>query len=122
MADGDLFFLSKNITLDGAKYLEVLEQHMLPIWDNHQYQDFLHDGAHAHKSKLVKMLQEYREIQIWEWPGNFPYLNPIENTWNFIKNNAQEDQPASITDLNKMLTELWVHMNLFILLNCHNPC
>ena len=68
------------------------------------------------------MLQEDREIQIWQWTGKFPYLNLIENAWNFIKNNAQEKQPASITDLNKMLTDLWVHMNLFILLNWHNPC
>ena len=92
---------------------------MLPIWDIHQCHNFLHD---AHKSKLVKMLQEDREIRIWEWPGNFPYLKPIENAWNFIKNNAQEKQPASITDLDEMLADLWVHMNLFIFFYCHNPC
>ena len=95
---------------------------MLPIWDIHQCHDFLHEGAPTRKSKLVKMLQDDREIQILEWPGNFPYLNLIENACNFIKNNAQEKPPASITDLNEMLTDLWVHINLFILLNCHNPC
>ena len=102
-ADGDILFLSKNITLDGVNYLEVLEQYMLPIWDIHQCHNFLYDGAPDRKSNLVK---EYREIRIWEWPGKFPYLNPIENAWNFIKNNAQEKQPASFTDLNEMLTEL----------------
>ena len=61
-------------------------------------------------------------MRIWEWPGNFPYLNLIEIAWNFIKNNTQEKQSASITDLNEMLTDLWVHMNLFILLNWLNPC
>ena len=25
-------------------------------------------------------------MEIWEWSGNFPYLNLIENAWNFIKN------------------------------------
>ena len=65
------------------------------------------------KSKLVKMLQEDKEIRIWEWPINFPYLNLIENVWNFIRNNAQEKQPASITDLNEMLTDLWVHYEPF---------
>ena len=77
-ADG-IFSSSKNITLDGVNYFKVLEQHMLNIWD------ILHDGAPARKSKRVKMLQEDREILIWEWPGNFPYLNLIENAWNFIK-------------------------------------
>ena len=86
---------------------------MLPIWDIHQCHDFLHDGAPPCKSKLVKMLQEDREIRIWGWPGNFPYLNLIENAWKFIKNNAQEKQPASITDLNEILTDLWVHTKPF---------
>ena len=30
-----------------------------------------------------------------------------------MKSNAQEKQPTSITDLNEMLTDLWVHMNLY---------
>ena len=76
---------------------------MFPIWDIHQCHDFLHEGAPPRKSKLVKMFQDAREIRIWECPANFPYLNLIENACNFIKNNAQEKQPASITHLNEML-------------------
>ena len=52
------------------------------------------------------------DIPIWEWPGNSLYLNSIENVWNYIKYNAQEKHPTRITDLNKMLTDLWVHINL----------
>ena len=74
-----LFFLPKNITLAGANYFEVLEHLMLPIWDNHQYHHFMHDGAAAHKSKHVKRFLEDREIPIWEWPCKSSYLNPIEN-------------------------------------------
>ena len=43
-----LFFLSKNITLAGANYFEVPEQHMLSIWDFHQCHHFKHDGAPVH--------------------------------------------------------------------------
>ena len=49
-----IFFLCKNITLTGANYLEVLEQHMLPIWDIHKCHPFMHDGAPVRTSKLVK--------------------------------------------------------------------
>ena len=70
-----LFFLPKTITLVGANYLKVLEQHMLHIWDIHQCHYFMHDGAPARESKLVKSFLEDREIPIWEWPGNSPYLN-----------------------------------------------
>ena len=85
---------------------------MLPIWDFHQCHHFKHDGAPARKSKLVKRFLEDREILILELAGNSPYSNPIENAWNLIKNNTQEKQPTSTTDLNEMLTDLWVHMNL----------
>ena len=82
--------LALAITLTGANDLEVLEQHMLPISDFHQCHHFKHDGAPARKSKLMKRFPEEGKIQIWEWLGNSPYLNPIENAWNHIKNNAQE--------------------------------
>ena len=94
-----LLFLPKNIAFAGANYLEVLEQHMLSIWDIHQCRHFIHDGAPAHMSKFVKRLLEDREIPCWQWPGNSPYLNLIENAWYRMKNNAQEKQPTSITDL-----------------------
>ena len=76
--------------MDGDSNLEILEQHMLPIWDIHHCHEFLHEGAPPRKSKLEKMLQDDREIRIWKWPGNFPYLNLIENACNFIKRNAKE--------------------------------
>ena len=72
-----IFFLHKNITLAGANYLEVLEQHMLPIWDIHQCHHFMLDSVHARKSKLVKMFLEDREIKIWKWPGNSPNLTRL---------------------------------------------
>ena len=72
----------------------------------------MHDGSTFRKSILVKRVLEDREIPICECQGNSPYLNSIENTWNLIKNNAQENQPINITYLNEMLTDLWIHMNL----------
>ena len=52
---------------------------MLSMWDIHQCHHFMHDGAPIRKSRLVKRFLEDREIPIWEWPGNSPYLTPIEN-------------------------------------------
>ena len=58
----DLFLLPKSTTLAGPNYLEVLEQHMLPIWDIHQCHHFMHDSAPARMSNLVKKFLEDREI------------------------------------------------------------
>ena len=68
--------------------------------------------APAHKSKLVKKFLVNMKIPILEWPGNSPYLNPIENAWNCMKNKVQEKQPTSIPDLKEILTDLLVHIDI----------
>ena len=109
---GGLYFLPKNVTMRGANYLEVLEQHMVPFWHIHQCHHFMHDGAPAHRTKVVQKFLRDANIAVLEWPGNSPDLNPIENAWNVMKNKVQEKQPSSIPDLKAMLTDLWVHMDL----------
>ena len=57
---GDLYLLFKN------NYFDVLEHQILPFWDIHQYHHFMHDGAPAPNSKLVKKFLESKKIQ---WSG-----------------------------------------------------
>ncbi len=109
---GGLYFLPKNVTMRGANYLEVLQQHLLPFWHIHQCHHFMHDGAPAHRTKIVKKWLQDQHIPALEWPGNSPDLNPIENAWNVMKNKIQEQQPSSIPDLKKKLLDLWVHMDI----------
>ena len=44
---GGLYFLPKNVTKRGSNYLQVLQNHLQPT-------HFMHDGAPAHRTKLVK--------------------------------------------------------------------
>ena len=65
-----------------SNYIEVLKEH---LWGIHQCEHFMHDGAPAHKSKIVKQFLEDHSITILEWHGNSPDFNPIENAWIFLK-------------------------------------
>ena len=70
----------------GAK---ELKEHLLTFWKIHQCDHFTHDGAPAHKSKIVTKFLNSHNIHVLEWPGNSPNLNPIENAWNFLKDKIQ---------------------------------
>ena len=105
---GGLYFLPKNVTMRGTNYLEVLKQHMLPFWEIHRCEFFMHDGAPAHRSQLVKRFFNDNNISVLEWPGNFLDLNPIENAWNLMKSKVQETASGSIKDLIESLKKIWV--------------
>ena len=98
---GGLYFLPKNVTMKGSNYLEVLKEHMLPFWRIHESNHFMHDGAPAHKTKIVSKWLESLHIKIIDWPGNSPDLNPIENIWNVMKNRVQEAQPSRLNSFRK---------------------
>ncbi|KAG7175342.1 Transposable element Tcb2 transposase-like 1 [Homarus americanus] len=73
---GGLYFHPKNVTMKGTNYIEVLRDHMLPFWPIHHCHHFMHDGAPAHKSKIVTKFLSDNEIVVLEWPGNSPRLKP----------------------------------------------
>ena len=50
-------------------------------------------------SKLVWEYLWKSNVKVFDWPGNCPYLNPIENLWSYIKNKVAEKQPFSAREL-----------------------
>ena len=68
----------------------------------------MQDGAPCHRSKVAKNFLNDNNIQLFEWPGNSPDLNPIENLWTLMKNKVSEKQPTSGAELVKVIKEAWV--------------
>ena len=103
-----LHFLPKNTTLNSDKYIDILENHLLPFMEIRQCEIFQQDSAPAPTSRRVKNWFADHDIPLLDWPGNSPDLNPIENMWMILKRRISERNCASIEELKRILTNIWV--------------
>ena len=61
--------------------VKVLKEHTLNFFHIHGSEVFMHDSAPCYKAKKVTRFLEQQQINVLEWPGNSPDLNPIKNCW-----------------------------------------
>jgi transposase len=94
----------------------VPEDHLLPFMAIHRSKHFLHDSAPCHASKRIKDFLKDKPFEVIDWLGNLPDLNPIEHTWNFMKNKLRTQDISSIPKLKEAIPKLkeailklWTH-------------
>src|SRR6218665_789102 len=52
-------------------------------------------------------------ITILKWPGNSPYLNPIENVWAIIKQKPSKRDCTTTTKMIEAILATWFHVAEF---------
>ena len=76
-------------TIDSVKYLDVLENKLLPSVGllGHKRNEFIFqdDSAPIHRAKKVQEWKQLNRIDSLPWVGNSPDLNLIENLWKLLK-------------------------------------
>ena len=93
--------------MNGERYINVLEDHLLPMYAIHQCEIFMQDSAPCHKSKKVMKWLEEHDIRVLDWPGNSPDLNPIENRLNIMKGKLNGCNTSSVPRLKEEIKKLW---------------
>ena len=102
-----LFFLPPKSTMNGQKYLELLQAKLKFHMQVHNCEIFMQDGAPCHRCKIVTDFLKRNKIKKLDWPGNSPDLNPIENLWMILKDKVAEKQPTSLENLKSAIREVW---------------
>ena len=110
--------LPKNIKVNQERYLELLADHLEDCFDSCQSKIFQHDGAPAHKSKLVLDWLDFVGVDyVKDWPGNSPDLNPIKNLWAMMKARLLGRNTSSIPKLIAKLQDIWANLPYNLLQN-----
>ena len=63
----------------------------------------MHDCHHARK--VTDWLQ-FKNIQLFEWPGNSPDGNPIENLWLLMQDRVAAMQPTLVDHMQQCIEEV----------------
>ena len=87
-------------------YLQVLEDNMLDFYNIHGSELFMHDSAPCHKARKVTRYLKQKQMNILEWPGNSPDLNPIENCWHKMKKTMSKKKTTNLGTLKEELKKV----------------
>ncbi len=97
-------------TINAERYIQVLEQHMLPS-RRRLFQGrpciFQHDNARPHTASITTSWLRRRRIQVLKWPACSPDLSPIENIWRIIKRKMRQRRPKTVEQLEACIRQEW---------------
>ena len=99
-------------TMNGAKYISMLNSRLLPQIRNWFEQEpciFQQDSAPCHTAKAVYAWFKTNKIKVLKWPRNSPDMNPIESMWNQLKDEIHNVPITTKVQLIERLIQVWFH-------------
>ena len=97
-------------TINAERYIQVLEQHMLPSKQRLFHGRpclFQQDNAKPHSARVTTAWLRSKRVQVLDWPACSPDLSPIENVWSIMKRKIQQWRPRTVEQLKLYIKQEW---------------
>ena len=98
--------------MNSDKYKAILETHLLPSMTR-DFPDgdgfFQQDNAPCHTSRKMLLFFEESGLEVLDWPGNSPDINPIENLWAILKQRLLKEDCTTMAKLITAVIRTWYH-------------
>lgn len=108
-----------NGRLTSVKYIDILEEYMLPHAYAHHGTEhnsfiFQQDGASAHRARATLNWLDNLGVQLMQWPAISPDMNPMENVWGVMAQEVYSHgrrQFMTIDDLRQCVHQTWNNLS-----------
>ena len=94
--------------MNGGRYIDVLNEKLQTFIAISDANIFQHDSALCHTARIVTEWFREHGIEVLPWPGNSPDINPIENLWQFMKNQLQQGHFSSMAEFKDAIKAIWL--------------
>jgi transposase len=104
---GDIFFLRPNTTMTSSLYIKVLESHLTPTMRRQHVDLFFQDRATTHTAGSTQKYMRMHGLETVFLPSSSPDLNPIENSFSFLKSCLDKEDISSLPHLKQCILKHW---------------
>ena len=91
--------------MNAEKYIEILKQNLLPIYDENYI--FQQDNDPKHTAFKTSLFLIDNNIKTLIWCPNSPDLNPIENIWSLLKNLLEKELDITEKNFDDAILKCW---------------
>ena len=87
---GALYFMEKRQKVNSEVNIDILNDKLKHFMCEAGTNILQQDNAPCHTARRVIKWLANNDIELQDWPGDSPDINPIENLWSIIKARIQE--------------------------------